>query len=72
MLAKVTLQWDPHPADPRAGGCLVPLGPQGPSGCQVTGPLAVTRGRQRGGGGRASLFPLCRELLYKGSGDIIH
>lgn len=34
----------------------------------LTRPPAVTWG----GGGRAALFPLCRELLYKGSSDIIH
>lgn len=32
----------------------------------------ASSGETKGGGGRAALFPLCRELLYKGSSDIIH
>lgn len=45
------------------------------SSCQSQGHLLSPRvgsGETKGSSGWAALFPLCRELLYKGSSDIIH
>lgn len=49
--------WGPHGSHRSQGHLLSPR---------------VGSGETKGGGCRAALFPLFRELLYKGSSDIIH
>lgn len=50
-------EWGPHGSHRSQGHLLSP---------------GVGSGETKGSGGWATLFPLCRELLYKGSSDIIH
>lgn len=50
-------EWGPHGSHRSQGHLLSPR---------------VSSGETKGGSGWATLFPLCRELLYKGSSDIIH
>jgi len=61
-----------HPALPLAiaGAAWGPHGSRRSQG-HLLSPGAGS-GETKGGSGRAALFPCCRELLYKGSGDIIH